>query len=358
MCAVCRRTPARGRELPHWQVRHEGPAAGSSASSASTRPRAKAGSGAAIRCATRTPSGSATLSAAWRSATRRGAGPTRHQPASGWRSATSAQIESASAGRGGPGRPRDALPRPPRGCGGDTSRSPPGTRIDGDGEASSRAARRRTCGRGGGASSMRWPRKRRIVVRRLDGDSFPRARDCLQIHEERSSAGAIFRASNAAVRGSSWRWRSRPRRPRLRMRRWQRRTAPSPAALDGAGVASVANRGQLLRPVKRGKIVATSNVRVNGCESKTNAAETWSAARGRDHLQHRRIDRWRLRLRGRGIYGSGSCAAASSRRPRTRARPAPIRRGQRAEGVAALPQKVQLGPAPAETPRSAESRRV
>jgi hypothetical protein len=75
---------------------------------------------------------------------------------------------------------------------------------------------------------------------------------------------------------------------------------------DGAGVASVRNRGNFFGQVKHGTIVATSNVRVNGCESKTKLSGNRVRCKG-DAITFNTIgvDRWRLRLRGRGIYGSG-----------------------------------------------------
>src|SRR5262245_56688260 len=75
---------------------------------------------------------------------------------------------------------------------------------------------------------------------------------------------------------------------------------------DGAGLAKVRNRGTFIGQVKRGKIVATRNVRLNGCESKKKVGGDMVRCRGRAVTFNTvGADRWRLRLRGRGIYGSG-----------------------------------------------------
>ena len=105
----------------------------------------------------------------------------------------------------------------------------------------------------------------------------------------------------------SWRWRSRPRRPGLRMARWPRRRVPSTLQLaDGAGFAKVRNSGTFIGRVKRGKIVATPNVNVNGCESRSDTNDNMIRCRGREITFNTvGAGRWRLKLRGRGIYGSG-----------------------------------------------------
>lgn len=74
---------------------------------------------------------------------------------------------------------------------------------------------------------------------------------------------------------------------------------------DGAGIAKVRNRGTFFGQVKRGKIIATRNVNLHGCESKGKVGGM-VRCRGRA-ITFNTIgaDRWRLRLRGRGIYGSG-----------------------------------------------------
>jgi hypothetical protein len=75
---------------------------------------------------------------------------------------------------------------------------------------------------------------------------------------------------------------------------------------DGAGLAKVRNRGTFFGQVKRGKIIATSNVNLNGCESKKKIGDHLVRCRGRAiTFNTAGADRWRLRLRGRGIYASG-----------------------------------------------------
>jgi len=75
---------------------------------------------------------------------------------------------------------------------------------------------------------------------------------------------------------------------------------------DGAGFAKVRNRGPFFGRVKRGKIVATSNVHVNGCESRSDTNGNMIRCKGRGITFNTvGADRWRLRLRGRGISGSG-----------------------------------------------------
>ena len=75
---------------------------------------------------------------------------------------------------------------------------------------------------------------------------------------------------------------------------------------DGAGLAKVRNRGNFFGQVKHGKIVATRNVSVNGCESKSETSSNMIRCRG-SAITFNTVgaDRWRLKLRGRGIYGSG-----------------------------------------------------
>jgi hypothetical protein len=75
---------------------------------------------------------------------------------------------------------------------------------------------------------------------------------------------------------------------------------------DGAGLAKVRNRGTFIGQVKRGKIIATANVNLNGCESKKKVGGNMVRCRGRE-ITFNTIgaDRWRVRLRGSGIYGSG-----------------------------------------------------
>ena len=74
---------------------------------------------------------------------------------------------------------------------------------------------------------------------------------------------------------------------------------------EGAGFAKVRNRGTFIGRVKRGKIVATPNVNVNGCESRSDT-NNMTRCKGRQ-ITFNTVGaaRWRLKLRGRGIYGSG-----------------------------------------------------
>ena len=75
---------------------------------------------------------------------------------------------------------------------------------------------------------------------------------------------------------------------------------------DGAGFAKVRNRGPFFGRVKRGKIVATSNVHLNGCESRGDTNDNMIRCKGRGITFNTvGAERWRLRLRGRGISGSG-----------------------------------------------------
>ena len=64
--------------------------------------------------------------------------------------------------------------------------------------------------------------------------------------------------------------------------------------------------GTFIGRVKRGKIVATPNVNVNGCESRSDTNDNMIRCRGREITFNTvGAGRWRLKLRGRGIYGSG-----------------------------------------------------
>jgi hypothetical protein len=75
---------------------------------------------------------------------------------------------------------------------------------------------------------------------------------------------------------------------------------------DGAGLAKVRSSGTFIGRVRRGKIVATSNVDVNGCESRGEAEGNMIRCKGRGiTFSTLGAERWRLRLRGRGISGSG-----------------------------------------------------
>lgn len=75
---------------------------------------------------------------------------------------------------------------------------------------------------------------------------------------------------------------------------------------DGAGFAKVRNQGTFIGRVKRGKIVATRNVSVNGCESRSDTKMNMTRCKGREITFNTvGAGKWRLRLRGRGIYSSG-----------------------------------------------------
>ncbi len=75
---------------------------------------------------------------------------------------------------------------------------------------------------------------------------------------------------------------------------------------EGAGFAKVRNQGTFLGRVRRGKIVATPNVTVNGCESRGKTNDNLTRCKGREITFNTvGAGRWRLKLRGRGIYGSG-----------------------------------------------------
>jgi hypothetical protein len=75
---------------------------------------------------------------------------------------------------------------------------------------------------------------------------------------------------------------------------------------DGAGLAKVRNQGTFIGRVKRGKIVATRNVSVNGCESRSDTKKNMTRCKGREITFNTvGAGKWRLRLRGRGIYSSG-----------------------------------------------------
>jgi len=74
----------------------------------------------------------------------------------------------------------------------------------------------------------------------------------------------------------------------------------------GSGLASVRNRGNFFGQVKRGRIVATSNVQLNGCESGRAGRGNTMLCKG-SHITFDTVGagKWRLELHGHGIYGSG-----------------------------------------------------
>ena len=75
---------------------------------------------------------------------------------------------------------------------------------------------------------------------------------------------------------------------------------------EGAGRAKVRSRGNFIGQVKHGRIVATRNVSVNGCESRSETKNNMVRCKGRAITFNTvSAGKWRLKLRGRGIYGSG-----------------------------------------------------
>jgi hypothetical protein len=76
--------------------------------------------------------------------------------------------------------------------------------------------------------------------------------------------------------------------------------------MHGAGFAGVRNQGTFFGRVKRGRIVATSNVNVKGCESRRDGAGNTVRCKGTDLTFNTfGADKWWLRLHGHGIDGSG-----------------------------------------------------
>ena len=82
--------------------------------------------------------------------------------------------------------------------------------------------------------------------------------------------------------------------------------AASLQLVGGAGFAKVRNHGTFIGRVKRGKIVATPSVNVNGCESRGDTNDNMTRCEGRGiTFSTVGAGTWRLKLKGRGIYGSG-----------------------------------------------------
>jgi hypothetical protein len=76
--------------------------------------------------------------------------------------------------------------------------------------------------------------------------------------------------------------------------------------VDGAGTAKVRYRGNFLGRVGRGRIVASRNVHLGGCESRRSLADGLKACRGTSLTFRTPSDaRWRLRLHGRRIDSTG-----------------------------------------------------
>jgi hypothetical protein len=75
---------------------------------------------------------------------------------------------------------------------------------------------------------------------------------------------------------------------------------------DGHGFASIRVRGSFFGRVRRGRIVATSNVSENGCEARKRLEHGFRLCRGRDITFWTPADtRWRVRLRGHGVSATG-----------------------------------------------------
>ena len=75
---------------------------------------------------------------------------------------------------------------------------------------------------------------------------------------------------------------------------------------DGAGVAKIRFRGNFLGRIVRGRIVATSNVILSGCDYRRRLADGRILCRGRDLTFRTPPDaRWRLLLGGHGINAAG-----------------------------------------------------
>jgi hypothetical protein len=74
----------------------------------------------------------------------------------------------------------------------------------------------------------------------------------------------------------------------------------------GAGVAKVRFRGNFLGHVAQGRVIATSNVILSGCEFRRRLADGRVLCRGTE-LGFRTLSstRWRLTLSGRGISAGG-----------------------------------------------------
>jgi hypothetical protein len=76
--------------------------------------------------------------------------------------------------------------------------------------------------------------------------------------------------------------------------------------MDGHGFASTRVRGTFFGRVDRGRIIATRNVSVAGCESRRRLANGFRLCRGQNITFHTPSDtRWRVRLRGHGISATG-----------------------------------------------------
>jgi hypothetical protein len=75
---------------------------------------------------------------------------------------------------------------------------------------------------------------------------------------------------------------------------------------NGAGVAKVRFRGNYLGRVAQGRIIATSNVILGGCEVRRQLNDGRKLCRGSDlTFRTPSYNRWRLTLGGRGINAGG-----------------------------------------------------
>jgi hypothetical protein len=74
----------------------------------------------------------------------------------------------------------------------------------------------------------------------------------------------------------------------------------------GAGLAKVRFRGNFFGRVAHGRIIATRNVNLGGCESRERVSDTLVACRGYALTFRTLVDTsWRLRLNGSGIDATG-----------------------------------------------------
>ena len=74
----------------------------------------------------------------------------------------------------------------------------------------------------------------------------------------------------------------------------------------GAGFAGIRSRGNVLGRLRRGRIVATANVHLNGCASRSQLNNGLTECRGKGITFRTLGDTsWRVRLHGRGISAAG-----------------------------------------------------
>jgi hypothetical protein len=158
---------------------------------------------------------------------------------------------------------------------------------------------------------MRWPRKGRIVVRQLDGESFLGVlngaykflkkdlplRAIVRLERMRLFPLLLLAAAlAAAVLAAASEARLAAKTDGAEYLQLQ----------DGHGFASIRIRGNFFGRVHRGKVIATSNVSENGCEAHKRLKHGFWKCRGRDITFRTPQDtRWRVRLRGHGISATG-----------------------------------------------------